>query len=118
MPHKSCFVNGSYYTTLIHEMGHWSEIRLGWNHDKQGYAMGELVAEIAAAYLCAELGVPNTEPLENHAAYLKSWLEAMKNDPSYIFKASKQASKTCDYLLSFVRQADTQPNPNDLIEAA
>jgi antirestriction protein ArdC len=118
MPPKSCFVNGSYYTTLIHEMGHWSEIRLKWDHDKQGYAMGELVAEIAAAYLCAELGVPDTEPLENHAAYVKSWLEAMKNDPSYIFKASKQASKVCDFLLSFVKQPETQPNPNNLIEAA
>jgi antirestriction protein ArdC len=42
----------------------------------------------------------------------------MKNDPSYIFKASKQASKVCDFLLSFVKQPETQPNPNNLIEAA
>jgi antirestriction protein ArdC len=113
LPHKSCFINGAYYPTILHELAHWSEVRLGWDHETQGYAMGELVAEIASCYLTTELGIHNGEPLENHAAYLKSWLEAMKNDASYIFKASKQASKTCDFLLSFVKQPETQP---DLIE--
>ena len=73
--------------------------------------MGELIAEIASCYLAAELGVPNGEPLDNHAAYLKCWLEDMQNDPNYIFKASRQASKVCDFLLSFVRQAETK-NPS------
>jgi len=60
----------------------------------------------------------NDEPLDNHAAYLKSWLEGMHGDPNYIFKASRQASKVCDFLLSFVRQAETEPVKNELVEAA
>ena len=39
---------GAYYETVIHELAHWSEVRTGWDHQKQGYAMGELAAEIAA----------------------------------------------------------------------
>ena len=46
---------------------------------------------------CPILGM---DPLTNHVSYLKSWLDAMKGDPSFIFKASTQASKVCDYLLA------------------
>ena len=70
--------------------------------------MGELIAEIAACYLTSELGIPNAEQIENHAAYLQSWLKSMKNDPNFIFKAAKQASKVTDFLLSFVRQPETK----------
>jgi antirestriction protein ArdC len=117
VPHKSMFVNGSYYPTILHEIAHWSEVRVGWDRAKETYAMGELIAEMASCFLATELGIPNGEPLENHAAYLKSWLEAMHNDVNFIFKASRQASKVCDFLLSFVRQAETQPT-TELIEAA
>jgi antirestriction protein ArdC len=95
-----------YYETLAHELCHWAELRTGWDHNKQGYAMGELAAEIGAAYLCSELGVPCGEDLANHAAYVQSWLEAMKGDASYIFKASTQASKVTDYLLWFVKKEE------------
>jgi antirestriction protein ArdC len=118
VPHKSSFVNGSFYPTILHELGHWSEVRVGWDREKGGYAMGELIAEIASCYLASELGVPNGEPLDNHAAYLKSWLEGMHGDPNYIFKASRQASKVCDFLLSFVRQAETESVKNEMVEAA
>lgn len=94
---------GAYYETVLHELGHWSEVRLDWDHQQHGYAMGELVAEMAASFLATELGVPQGESLENHASYLKSWLKEMKNDPAYIFKASTQASKVADYLLAFTK---------------
>jgi antirestriction protein ArdC len=71
-----------------------------------GYALGELAAEIASCYVAAELGVPQGEGLGNHAAYLRSWLDAMKGDRNYIFKASKQASKVTDFLLNFVKQPE------------
>jgi antirestriction protein ArdC len=110
LPKKAIFQSmGCYYSTAAHELGHWSEVRTGWDHAKQGYALGELAAEIAACYVTAELGIPNDEPLENHASYVASWLQAMKGDASYIFKASKQASKACDYLLSFVREPKAEP---------
>jgi antirestriction protein ArdC len=73
---------------------------------------------MASCFLATELGVPNGEPLENHASYLKSWLASMKGDPNYIFKASRQASKVCDFLLSFVRQSETEPTKPELVEAA
>jgi antirestriction protein ArdC len=93
---------GAYWETLIHEAAHWSECRLDWKHQEHGYAAGELVAEIAASFLATELNIPQAESLENHAAYLQPWLAAMKDDHSFIFKASTQASKVSDYLLSFV----------------
>ena len=114
LPSKSSFVDGAYYTTALHELAHWSECRVGWDRAKKPYALGELVAEIASCFLAAELGIPNTEPIENHAAYVKSWLAAMKDDPNYIFKASRQASKVCDFLLGFVKQSETK----ELVEAA
>ena len=44
----------------------------------------------------------------NHAAYLKNWLEALKNDRNYIFKAAKQASKVTDFLLGFVKKPEPE----------
>ena len=43
--------------------------------------------------------------------YIGDWLKAMRGDPAFIFKASSQASKVADYLLSFVRQTATEPEP-------
>ena len=97
---------GAFYETVVHELAHWAEVRTGWDHQKQGYAMGELAAEIAASFLSTELGIPQGETLENHAAYLGSWLKQMKNDPSYVFKASTQASRVADFLLAFVRKEE------------
>jgi len=105
MPHKHQFDGSAYYETLFHEMAHWSEHpeRLNWDRSKEGnsYQMGELIAEMSSCFVCSELGIPLSEGLENHAAYVSNWLKALKNDSSFIFKASTQASKVCDYLLSF-----------------
>lgn len=110
MPPKATFSPpGAFYETVTHELSHWAECRTGWNHDKEGYALGELAAEIASCYVAAELGIPQGEGLGNHAAYLRSWLESLKNDRNYIFRAAKQASKTTDYLLGFVRQPEPEP---------
>lgn len=104
VPHKSDFDGiGGYYETVLHELAHWSEVRLGWSGS---YAMGELVAEMASCFLSQELGVPQGEGLVNRAAYLNSWLSEMKNDHSFIFKASTQASKVTDFLMSFSRSLD------------
>lgn len=104
VPNKATFKSmGAYYETMFHELGHWSEVRLDWHGS---YAQNELVAEMAACFLSAELGIPNGEALTNHASYVKSWLDAMRGDANYIFKASTQASKVADYLLSFTRQPE------------
>jgi len=84
-----------FFITTFHELAHWSEARLGWTNT---YAMNELVAEITACYIAAELHLPNRN-MDNHNAYLGSWLKAMEEDPKWIFQASTQASKVTDYLL-------------------
>lgn len=98
-PHKQRFPKEKeFYAALLHELVHWSEVRLDW---KGSYAEGELRAEIASAFALAELGVPQSDDLSNSQAYIASWLDAMANDPAYIFRASTQASKAVDFLLSF-----------------
>lgn len=109
MPHKHQFDGTGYYETLFHEMAHAAEHpnRLNWDRSEQdnSYAMGELVAEMGACFLCSELSLPFAEGLENHAAYVGNWAkklnDAVQIDPGFIMKASTQASKVCDYLLSF-----------------
>ena len=109
LPRKEKFITpGTYYESAFHELGHWSEPRLDWDRKANGYAMCELVAGMTACFVASELDIPNGESLENHAAYLKSWLEGMRGDVSWVFKASTQASKTTDFLLGFVRESNTE----------
>lgn len=93
----------AYAATLLHELVHWTGAahRLdrgfgdGFDHEK--LAAEELVAEIGAAYLCADLGVSNT-PRPDHAAYVASWLKALKDDTRAIFTASRLADRAATYL--------------------
>ena len=108
VPPKASFeAVDEFYETVFHELVHATEhpTRLDWSRKEaeNSYAMGELVAEIGACYLARELGVPASENLSNHVAYLANWLKAMKDDPKFIFTASSQASKAADFLLSFSR---------------
>ena len=99
MPEENRFESfPAYAETLAHELGHWTESRLDW---KGTYAEGELRAEMAAVFTVSALNIPDSNDLTNHAAYIGSWLEALKNDPKFIFKASAAASKSADYILSF-----------------
>jgi antirestriction protein ArdC len=109
LPPKATFdPPGAFYETVTHELAHWSEVRTGWDDRKNGYPLGELAAEIASCYVATELGIPQSEGLGNHAAYLRSWLEALRNDRNYIFKAAKQASKVTDFLLAFARKPEPE----------
>jgi len=99
---------GAYYDCAMHELSHWSEPRQQLDRRQLGYPMCELIAEMSACFVSSELGIPNGETLENHAAYLQNWLDAMRADHSFVFKASKLASRTADYLLAFVRQPEPE----------
>jgi len=61
------------------------------------YAMEELVAELGAAFLCAELGI-SAQPREDHAGYIAHWLEVMREDAAAIFTAAAKASEAAKYL--------------------
>lgn len=108
MPHRHQFTLPEYYDTIFHELVHWTEPshRLNWDRGNEGYAMGELIAEMGGCFLATELGLPTGDNLQNHAAYLKSWLSQMKQDHRFIFKAATQASKAVDFLLAFSRQIE------------
>jgi len=86
MPDRYRFVEReAYYSTLCHELVHWSGAAKRLDRDLKGrfgtecYAVEELVAELGAAFLCADLGI-SLEPREDHAAYVRSWLTVLKAD--------------------------------------
>ena len=70
-----------------------------------GYAAEELVAELWAAFLCADLGV-TAEPRDDHASYLASWLDVLKNDKRAIFTAAMHAQRAADYLHGLQRRRE------------
>ena len=108
MPHRHQFALPEYYDTFAHELCHATEHpdRLNCDRSKpeNSYAFLELRAELGGCFIAAELGLPTADRLDNHAAYLKSWLEHMENDPKFIFRAASQASKAADFVLSFSRE--------------
>ena len=108
MPEMQTFRDGeSYYATLAHEMTHWTRHETRLNRDlgrkrygDAGYAMEELVAEIGAAFLCADLGI-TPETREDHAAYVASWLKVLKDDKRAIFTAASHAQRAADHLHAY-----------------
>lgn len=94
----------SHAATLAHELTHWTKHpkrlardmgRVKWGDE--GYAREELVAELGAAFLSADLGItPEVRP--DHAAYIASWLNVLKNDKRFIFTAAAHAQRAADYL--------------------
>ncbi len=93
----------AYYSTLLHELTHWTshasrcDRQLGKRFGDDAYAMEELVAELGAAFLCAELGI-TTEPRADHAQYLANWLAVLKADKRAIFTAASKASAATEFL--------------------
>lgn len=98
----------NYYSTLCHELTHWtgSEKRcareFGKRFGDERYAVEELVAELGAAFLCADLGISN-EPRADHAQYAAHWLGVLENDNRAIFTAASKAQAATDYLHSLQR---------------
>lgn len=96
--------------TLAHELAHWSEHRLNWTGS---YPEGELRAEMSAVFTTSSLNIADSKDFSNHAAYVGSWLEALQNDPKYIFRAAAAASKATDFLLSFSRPQEEVPSEQE-----
>src|SRR6516225_796199 len=104
-PPQAYFEPINWHRTALHELGHATGHRSRLNRDQSGsygtkkYAFEELVAELAAAFGCASLGIV---PTVRHSDYIGSWLEVLREDNRAIVRAASQASKAADYLLSFV----------------
>lgn len=104
IPHIGQFTSPEqYYSVLLHEATHSTghetrlkrDIKNGFG--SESYAKEELVAELGSAMLCAELGL-EAMPRADHAAYIQSWLKALKNDSKYVIQAAGKAQKAADLI--------------------
>lgn len=103
-PYESFADPLAYYATEAHEFVHWTKHPTRLDRDlgrkrwgDAGYAMEELVAELGAAFISADLGLA-LEPRADHASYLAHWLEVLKADNRAIFAAAAHAQRAADYL--------------------
>lgn len=125
-------VAANFYGTLMHEMAHavGAPKRIGrFGMSKmslQERAVEELTAEWSAAMMCSGIkGIKLGEDhIQQHSAYLSSWMEVLKADKSAIFKAAAAAQRTCDYLANIstpqqtaVPVASTLPAANEPVAA-
>lgn len=93
------------YAITLHELTHWTghKSRLERKNNNvfgsKDYAFEELIAELGSVFLMADLGVVGEV---QHESYIANWLEALKGDKRYIFKAASQASKAHQFLQQLV----------------
>lgn len=116
MPLKKQFGEASgYYGVLLHEMGHWTghasrlDRSLLGGKGTEEYAKEELRAEIASLMIGSRLKVGRD--FDQHAAYVKSWISILKDDPFELYRASVDAQKITDYLLQFEQKRARDLHP-------
>jgi antirestriction protein ArdC len=90
-----------FYNVLFHELTHWTAHKSRLDRDlknrfgSRNYAAEELIAELGAAFLCAEFGFDGDV---RNAGYIANWIELLKADKRAFFTACSQASKSTEYL--------------------
>lgn len=95
-----------YYATALHEIAHSTGHTSRLNRDLNGgfgsesYAVEELRAELSSVFMQLDLGLQlEGKHIENHGAYLSSWLKAVKDDKNILFKTIRDAEKISDYVV-------------------
>ena len=78
----------------------------------RAYSQEELVAEMGAAYLCGVCGIENVT-IDNSAAYLQSWMQVLRNDPTMLVRAAAQAQKAADYIQNLQPEVGTSGAPEE-----
>jgi antirestriction protein ArdC len=121
LPPKDAFKDAAgYYGTALHELAHWSghssrldrpTLTESYRFGDVNYAKEELRAELASIFLAAQRGIPHNP--EQHAAYVNSWIGALKRDKNEIFRAAHDASKATDFILALER--DKSIGEEDLV---
>jgi antirestriction protein ArdC len=109
LPPRERFVSAEeFYATALHEAVHstGSQARLARESILEAapfgsatYSREEMVAELGAAYLCAEAGISNAV-VENQAAYVAGWLKKLRDDRKLLIHAAAQAQHAADYILN------------------
>ncbi len=112
LPERNQFPTAdNYYATALHELGHWTghpsrlDRDLAHPFGSEGYAREELRAEIASLMLGERLEIGH-DPGQ-HAAYVGSWVKALKEDPKEIFRAASDAERISGFVMDF-EQEQTQ----------
>ena len=113
LPARKEFVSAEqFYATAFHELAHSTGHSTRLDRHQEEHLLGrfgsapyseeELVAEMAAGFLCAEVGIDN---VSQNATYVQSWLDALKNDRTMLTKAASRGQKAADYILGVVPPA-------------
>lgn len=98
-----------YYSTAYHESVHstMKKSRCDREQERKGklvafgseeYSKEELVAELGSASIMNRLGLETVHSFRNSAAYIQSWIKALKNDPKMIVSAGSKAEKAVKYI--------------------
>lgn len=110
MPPLALFQDAEHYhATLAHELIHWTGHASRLARDlknrfgTEAYAMEELVAELGAALIGAELGLPVAH-LDHHASYIATWLKVLKSDSRAVLAAAARADAAAQLVLSFAQE--------------
>lgn len=113
LPGKEQFATADrYYATALHELGHWTghpsrlDRDLAHPFGSEGYAREELRAEIASMIVGQELGVGH-DPGQ-HAAYVGSWIKAIRDDPMEIFRAASDAEKIQNHIIGIEQRQELE----------
>lgn len=124
VPQISQFDNSAaYYATAFHECGHSTGHasrlnREGVNNSTchafgdEVYSREELIAEMCSAFVCGACGIDSNATVKNAAAYIQSWLRALKNDSKMIVYAASRAEKAAEYILGFSPDQTPDPEPD------
>jgi antirestriction protein ArdC/phage/plasmid primase-like uncharacterized protein len=111
LPSKEQFVSAEgYYGTALHELSHWTGNEKRLNRDLSGkfgspeYAKEELRAELASAFINAELGT--RKEFSETSAYIQFWIEALQKDKNEIFHAAADADKIANYIFEFAKEKE------------
>lgn len=93
-----------YYSSALHEMTHSTGTANRLNRDKgakfgdEKYAKEELVAELTAAMVGNALGF-DKRILNNNAAYMDGWINALREEPKFIVSVMADVNKASKMIL-------------------
>ena len=116
MPEMARFESASSgYATLAHELAHWTKaphrLDRGFGPSSFGneaYAKEKLMAELAAVLLGQRLGFTPGH-IDNHAAYIGSWLRVLRGDKRFVFRAAADAQRAVDFLVEAAAKGAAVP---------
>jgi len=92
-----------YYSSLFHELVHWTGHQSRLNRFVSKKHMDELneelVAELGSSFLCGLCGI-SSKVIDNQASYIDGWLSRVKDYPIYFIKQASQAQKAVNFILN------------------